>query len=205
MSSLPSDQAAHLLNAFTSFLTVAIHSLLYHRALYPATSFLTARAHNLPVHQSRHPGVCAWVRDAVAAAEAQIRKGAARSVALVVHAPPEQSLAVLERWVFDLRDFPVAASWGSSVAVDAMTTATTAAEDNGATTDAQATVSAEDEDAVNWTDVNEALRGALSKIAYAAERSQALPEDCTFTLAVELHEQAAAPIGVSDQPRVSFL
>ncbi|KAG6017233.1 hypothetical protein E4U41_004253, partial [Claviceps citrina] len=63
-SHLVPSQASFLLSSFTNFLTVALHSILYHRALYPPASFLTARAYNLPVHQSRHPAVCAWIRDA---------------------------------------------------------------------------------------------------------------------------------------------
>ncbi|KAG5925361.1 hypothetical protein E4U42_004374, partial [Claviceps africana] len=61
---LAPSQASFLLSSLANFLTVAIHSILYHRALYPPASFLTARAYNLAVHQSRHPAVCAWVRDA---------------------------------------------------------------------------------------------------------------------------------------------
>ena len=56
---------------------------------------------------------------------------------------------------------------------------------------------AQGEDGVNWTDVQEALRGALRRVAYAAESKPELPPGCTFTLAVELRDDAPAPIGVS--------
>lgn len=49
--------------------------------------------------------------------------------------------------------------------------------------------------AVNWVDVDEQLRGAVRRIAYAGEKMEVLPEGCTFTVAVELREEAAAPIG----------
>lgn len=144
----------------------------------------------------------------MAAAEAQIRNGAARSVALVIHGPPE-SLAVMERWVFDLQSFP--ATWGAASASAeqpsaAATTSAAVVQDlgvgpsaGGAGGGVAEAPPAEDDNvaAINWTDVNEALRGALCKIAYAAERSSPLPENCTFTLAVELRDQAPAPIGVS--------
>lgn len=197
-SSITADQAGRLLSSFASFLTVAIHSLLFHRALYPSRSFLTTRAYNLPVHQSRHPGVCAWVADAVAAVAAQVRTGAARAVVLAIHGP--QSMAVLERWVFDLQSFP-AASWGDATG-DRDGLVMAAMDDIGTETSAAAAGLAETavggEDEVNWTDVNEGLRGALRRIAYAGEKSPPLPENCTFTLAVELRDESETPIGVCD-------
>lgn len=198
-ASISADQAGRLLSSFSSFLTVAIHSLLFHRALYPPRSFLTTRAYNLPVHQSRHPGVCAWVTDAVAAVAAQIRTGAARAVVLAVHAP--QSMTVLERWVFDLQSFP--ASWGDATADGYSAQAAVVVEDlgvgpsaAGAAVEGLAEAAGDGDDEVNWIDVNEGLRGALRKIAYAGEKSPPLPENCTFTLAVELRDESEAPIGV---------
>lgn len=60
--------------AFSDFLTVAIHTILYERDIYPRTSFLSARKYNLPVKQSRHPKVCQWIQDAVAAVEVEMLK-----------------------------------------------------------------------------------------------------------------------------------
>lgn len=60
--------------AFSDFLTVAIHTILYERDVYPRASFLTARKFNYPVRQSRHPKVCKWIQDAVAAVEAEMLK-----------------------------------------------------------------------------------------------------------------------------------
>lgn len=174
-TSLPPPQAFPLLSSFTTFLTVAIHSLLYHRNLYPPETFLTSRAYNLPVHQSRHPAVCTWITDAVSAAAVQIRRAAVDRIILVVHAP--QGFRVLERWVFDVAWFP--ADWGG----DEQPPPPAAGEDDGG-------------DEVNWADVNEALRGALRRIAYAAEKAPRLPDGCTFTLAVELRDEASAPIKV---------
>ncbi|KAJ6786425.1 hypothetical protein PWT90_04047 [Aphanocladium album] len=207
-SSIAADQAGRLLSSFSSFLTVAIHSLLFHRALYPARSFLTTRAYNLPVHQSRHPGVCTWVTDAVAAVTAQIRTGAARAVVLAIHAP--QSMTVLERWVFDLQSFP--ASWGDATGdghghgggggqaaappvIDDLGVGPSAAGAAPVPVGELEEPAGDGEDEVNWTDVNEGLRGALRKIAYAGEKSPPLPDNCTFTLAVELRDESEAPIG----------
>lgn len=175
---VPASQASHLFSSFTTFLTLTLHTLLYHRALYPQTTFLTARALNLPVHQSRHPGLCTWINDAVSAVAAQLRKGAVRRIAVVMHAA--KTFDVLERWVFDVETFP--AGWGDR---------------EEATYNPAVVEGAEEEDGVNWTDVNEAFRGALRRVAHAAEMMPALPEGSTFTLAVELRDEASAPIGVS--------
>jgi mitotic spindle assembly checkpoint protein MAD2B len=61
-------------SAFRDFLTVAIHTILYERDIYPRTSFLKARKYNYPVRQSRHPKVCKWIQDAVAAVEVEMLK-----------------------------------------------------------------------------------------------------------------------------------
>ncbi|KHN93779.1 REV7-like protein [Metarhizium album ARSEF 1941] len=172
-ASLLPSQASALLGCFTNFLTVALHSILYHRKLYPEATFLTARAYNLPVHQSRHPGVCAWIRDAVAAVGAQVRVGSARQVSLVIHAPA--SFDVVERWIFDLQSFP--ATWGDKD-----------------TSSGPPLDPATADEAVNWTDVNEALRGALSRIAHVGQSRPRLPDGCTFTIGIELRDQALPPI-----------
>lgn len=131
LPSLPLHQAHALLSSFTAFLTVAVHTVLFYRRLYPPATFLSARAYNLPVHQSRHPKVCAWVRAAVDAVAAQLAGGGVSRVAVVIHAPlttttPSPAAAgvgsegsdeesgrvrpgaVLERWMFDVSRFP---SW----------------------------------------------------------------------------------------------
>lgn len=208
-SAIPEPEAYALLNSFTEFLTIAIHSLLFHRGLYPPATFLAARAYNLPVHQSRHPRVCAWINDAVAAVTTQLRLGNARRVVLVVHGLPPR-LDVLERWVFDVAMFP---AWGGGGdededegGNDADTAVAAAAEQKhreggqhqGIIDEEELSGDEDDpQTVVNWTDVNEALRGALRRVAYAGESIPRLPEGCTFTLALELRDQAEAPIGVS--------
>lgn len=96
-----------------------------------------------------------------------------------------KSFDVLERWVFDVEAFP---AWGDAGMEEEQ--------------EEQAFLAAgvemeEDDESVNWTDVNEALRGALRRVAHAAEMMPPLPAGSTFTLAVELRDEAAAPIGVS--------
>jgi mitotic spindle assembly checkpoint protein MAD2B len=119
----------------------------------------------------------------------------------------------MERWVFDLQSFP--ATWGaattatgdqekgpSTAVVQDLGVGPSAGAGGGGV--AEAPPDDNNATAVNWTDVNESLRGALCKIAYAAEQSSPLPENCTFTLAVELRDQAPAPIGVSTGQSLVF-
>lgn len=200
--SLPPHTANPLLSSFTSFLTIAIHSLLYHRTLYPSTSFLATRAYNLPVHQSRHPGLCSWISDAVTAIAAQLRVGSVRRIVLAVHSPPgsSQPVTVRERWVFDVHRFP---AWGSPAETNAPTSHQEqqredlndpVAEDDGAGA----------AEKLNWADIHEALRATLQRLAYAAQAAPKLPPGCTFTLALELRDEAEAPIGVSQKTRLEL-
>ncbi|SPQ25448.1 83b0174a-a88f-4346-b3a6-a05e0c190c65 [Thermothielavioides terrestris] len=91
-ASLPLDHGHILLTSFNSFLTVAIHNILYYRDIYPRSTFLSTKAYNLPVHQNRHPKVCAWIRDAVDAVAAQLSTGHVSRIAIVIHTPPDTHL-----------------------------------------------------------------------------------------------------------------
>lgn len=242
--SLPYRQASKLLTHFATFLTLALHTLLYHRSLYPEPTFLTARAYNLPVRQSRHPGVCRWVTDAVAAVVAQLRTAAVERVVFSVHeksvavpaapaaapaptsafavkggAPKkdaakrekgaQKTFAVLERWIFDVSSFP---SWPGEEDDPTKETGYDSDENEDGDRDEHELGDEEeedegeenlidedevDEDAIIWNDVNESLRGALGRLAAAAEGMPPLPEGCPFTLAIELRGEAKPPIEVS--------
>ncbi|CAN8102608.1 unnamed protein product [Discula destructiva] len=222
-------EARTLLNSFNSFLTVAIHTVLYYRSIYPKQTFLSAKAFNLPVHQSRHPKVCSWINDAVDAVMAQIAKGTVERVAVVIHSPSNSSPvrtsptqqqqpapgSVLERWMFDVSHFP---SWPGGIEAlknfrggeggDQPRDEEEPSEDengsgeenfaDGAAAEGGGSGVAENDAgtaAINWTDVDEQLRGAVRRLAYAGEKMDNMPEGCTFTVAVELRDQAVAPIG----------
>lgn len=219
---VPIAEARSLLSSFTSFLTVSIHTILYYRNIYPKQTFLSAKAFNLPVHQSRHPKVCSWINDAVDAVMAQIARGGVERVAVVVHSPPESSLlkvsptrhlapgSVLERWMFDVSHFP---SWPGGIEAlknfrgpggelqqedeEPVEDENGSGEDNP-TVDALVeglAVQSDPSAAIHWADVSEQLRGAVRRLAYAGEKMDTLPDGCTFTVAVELRDEAQAPIG----------
>lgn len=167
-----------LLTAFSDFLIVAIHTILYERGLYPPETFLLTRAYNFPVRQNRHPLVCKWIQDAVSAVHDQMLKGTVRRVVLVIYSDQQE---VLERFLFDVERFPVV-------------------QEKEAYTEFEGESSAEGEVKVNRVDVEEQLRATVRMLACCGARLGELPEDCTYTLAVELKDDAEPPIGVSCFP-----
>lgn len=199
---VPIAEARALFDSFANFLTVSIHTILYYRDIYPRETFLSAKAFNLPIHQSRHPKVCEWINDAVDAVLAQIAKGAVDRVAVVIHVPPG---SVLERWMFDVSQFP---SWPGGIEALKNFRHDDSNEQHG---DNDENISDDDNDAedaiddgtvghdppsvINWADVDEHFRGAVRRLAYAGEKMEPLPKNCTFTVAVELRDEAQAPIG----------
>lgn len=200
------DQSHPLLTSFPPFLLVAIHSLLYHRALYPPTTFLSTRAYNLPVHQSRHPAVCAWIRSAVDALSVQLARGTVARVAVVMHAPLP-SREVLERWVFDTTSFPAWPVARSREPARAMADFGRMMEreargEEGRGRHGIVLFPEDGEDGgegtrVRWPDVDEQLRGALRRLGHVAGGMAGLPEGSTYTVAVEMREEGRAPIEVS--------
>ncbi|KAK3059350.1 hypothetical protein LTS18_011078 [Coniosporium uncinatum] len=208
---------ADVLSAFSSFLTISIHSILYHRSLYPRTTFLTARAYNYPVHQSRHPLVCQWINDAISAVEEQLLKGLqstaldlkyARNerverVVLVVYGPVPEKLhsttnsggdgggdsftslessksntssneertrdRPLERYIFDTSRFPIVPKGEAHTPVEAFVKM--------------------------QVDLEEQFRGSLARLEQRCQKLSVLPKGCTYTLAMELADEGAAPVG----------
>ena len=301
-SSLGITEGHNLLTSFNTFLTIAIHNILFYREIYPPRTFLSARAYNLPVHQSRHPKVCSWIQDAVDAVAVQLAEGNVSRVAVVLHAalkpkaakpaavakppppPPaakeEEAVgspskgetaamssssksdqktpskgssgenekpgpdaaaaeapkstastgsttsgrtkiapgAVLERWMFDVGHIP---AWpGGARAMkdlgNILANEGDVDDDDGEDGDRVELVGggdddeAEDElagsdsedDEVNWADVDEQFRGAIQRMAHTAEKLAKLPDNCTFTVAVELKDEGKPPIGVGTQMRL---
>ncbi|KAH8681549.1 DNA-binding protein [Xylariales sp. PMI_506] len=190
------SQASHLLVSFGHFLTVAIHNILYYRGIYPPETFLTTRAYNLPVHQSRHPKVCAWIRDAVDAVRAQLVLGSVeRIAAVVIHDP--STARVLERWMLDVAAFPAFAGFKEPKGNrrDEEDDGVGAPPDQEQDMEATTSPALSREGRINWTDVDESFRGAVRRMAFAAEKLEPLPSGCSFTVAVELREEGEAPIG----------
>ncbi|KAL8732493.1 MAG: hypothetical protein Q9166_002707 [cf. Caloplaca sp. 2 TL-2023] len=159
-----------VVSAYSDFLTVAIHTILYERNIYPRSSFLTARKFNCPVRQSRHPKVCKWIKDAVAAVEVEMLKCTLSSTSLVIHAPPPSS-APLERFLFSTTAFP---SIPSSEVLTPFTNNPPPA-----------------------TDLPEQFRATLTRLSTLPSALHPLPPDCSFTLITEMRDdpEVHPPLG----------
>lgn len=176
MPESPNTYAA-LISAFTSLLTVVVHSILYERELYPRTSFLTARAYNHAVRQSRHPLVCQWVSDAISAVRTELLKGTVANVVFAIFHP--ESSEPLERWVFDVHRMV-----GIVPAREAETPFIRAS--------LQDTHEQEDD-----VDMAEQFRAVLARVSTSSASLKPLPKACPFTLAIELKDEPEIdpPIG----------
>lgn len=168
-----------LVAVFTDFLTVAIHTILYERAIYPQTSFISAWKYNFSVRQNRHPKVCEWVNDAIGAVEAELLKGMVERVVVVI-INGEGSKA-LERFVFDVSRFPVVP----------VADADTPLKRTGP--------NREEIPVLPKVDMEEQFRATMSKLANCSARLKPLPEGCTFTVAIELKADGLPPIGHPQQ------
>ena len=163
-----------LVTSFTDFLTVAIHTILYERAIYPQTSFLSARKYNFAVRQNRHPKVCEWINDAVAAIETELLKGTVERVAIVIY---DKTNTPLERFMFDVSRFP-------SVPTSEVDMPLEAAEVEGDMTPVLPLV-----------DMEEQFRATMSKLSGCGSTLKSLPAGCTYTVAIELKGDGEPPIG----------
>lgn len=152
------------IGTFADFLTVAIHTILYERKIYPPTSFLTTKKYEFAVRQNRHPKVCEWINDAVAAVENELLKGVAERIAIVIYSKEN---IPQERFVFDVSHF---------------------------LTVAFADVDASLESILPLVDLEEQLRGAMNRLANCSSALPSLPGGCTFTVAVELKPDVKAPL-----------
>ncbi|KAI9761029.1 MAG: hypothetical protein M4579_001292 [Chaenotheca gracillima] len=189
---------AAIVSTFTSFLTVAIHTIIYERGIYPANTFLSARKYNFPVRQNRHPKVCSWINDAVAAVESELLKGTVSHVAVVIHDPDSHPL---ERFLFDVSNFPkvpaaelltpfeaASPSPGPSPATTPQDKPIMKGSASPDTTQAASKTT-------NVVDLEEQFRAVMRKLAFCGSSLGVLPDGCSFTVSIELKGDAEAPIG----------
>jgi mitotic spindle assembly checkpoint protein MAD2B len=156
---------------FLDFLTVAIHTILYERNIYPRESFISARKYNYPVRQSRHPDLCEWINDAINHLEKQLMLCSVEKVSLIIHSLWNDPL---ERFVFDLSRFPVLKrqDWYTEFAQDGIS----------------------ETDQLNVINIEEQFRAVMARLAYSHRDLEPLPEDCSFNIAIELRDDAEPPI-----------
>lgn len=166
---------ARIVETLTDFLIAAIHTILHARNLLPPSTFIRTRKYNLAVPQQRHPKVCAWIMDACSGVRTQVLAGIARRVIFAIY---DEDGEVVERWMFDVDDFPVVPE------------------------DVLAEVF--HELSVSVVDIEEQLRATMKKLADCKAQLEPLPENCTYAVMVELKKGADPPPGVSFPPRLSI-
>lgn len=172
--------ALSLTQTLTSFLTVAFHTILYHRALYPSTTFLRTRAYNFPVYQSRHPAVCTWINNTIAALTPLLLKSSVRQIVFVIHNDQGE---VMERYLFNIERFPTVGE------KEVYMEFATRPGDEGREGNPELMKGA------SKVDVDEQLRATVRRLQYGCDTLRPLPEDCTYTVAVELRDEKEPPIG----------
>ena len=170
----PSPTFRDLVSNFTDFLTVAIHTILYEREIYPQASFLSARKYNFSVRQNRHPKVCEWVNDAIAAIEAELLKCTVEKVAVVIFGKDAKAL---ERFVFDVSQFPTVPSSDIDTPLE------------------RKAADGEKDAILPLVNIEEQFRATMNKITNCSSSLKQLPNGCTFTVAIELKGSGEAPIG----------
>lgn len=162
-----------LVTTFGDFLTVAIHTILYERSIYPQTSFLSARKYDFAIRQNRHPKVCEWINDAVVAVDDELLKGGVDRVAVVIYSKDNRAL---ERFMFDTSHFPTVPASEADTPLERIDA-----------TGAKGEV-------LPLVDMEEQFRATMSKLAGCGSGLRSLPKGCTFTIAIELKSDGEAPI-----------
>ncbi|KAK6497683.1 hypothetical protein TWF481_012088 [Arthrobotrys musiformis] len=170
----PIDTYANLITSFTDLLLVSIHTILYEREIYPSKLFIAARKYNHPTRQARHPLVCQWIQEAVDACAEELMKSTVDLIAVNIISSTNKPL---ERFVFDVSQFPVVA------AADVHSPFVITDEDGN-------------ERAVDsLVDLEEQMRALITKLSYSTAKLGRLPKDCTFSVSMELKKEAMAPEG----------
>jgi mitotic spindle assembly checkpoint protein MAD2B len=156
---------------FLDFLTVAFHTILYERNIYPKESFIAARKYNYPVRQSRHPDVCEWINDTINHIEVELMSCSIEKISLIILSRWDDPL---ERFVFDLSRFPIVKKqdWYTVFAKP-------------------------DPEGPKLPVVNiaEEFRAVMAKLAFCHRELEPLPDDCHFNVSIELRDEADPPIG----------
>ncbi|GAO49492.1 hypothetical protein G7K_3641-t1 [Saitoella complicata NRRL Y-17804] len=160
-----------ILQTFCDFLTVAIHTILFIRDLYPPELFERARKYNTVVRRSRHPMLNDWIRDVVTSVNEELKKCTVNRVSVIILSADETPM---ERFVFDVSSFPNIPEQEHNIPISS-TSAT-----------------------FTQSDLLEQFRATLIRIQQSATTLGKLPEDCTFTVAIELKEHEDKPAQYPD-------
>lgn len=188
-----------LLTTLCDFLTVAFHTLLFTRSLYPPNTFITTRAYNHAVHQNRHPAVCAWINNTVSHIQKVLESNSVKRIVFVIYNVQGE---VMERFLFDVERFPVVEKGMAWVEFEEREDVKGKGkermmEDGDDEVDLERLEREKERVRLEGkelaiVDIEEQLRATLSKLSHATSRMAKLPEGCTYTVAVELRDDPSA-------------
>lgn len=128
-------------------------------------------------------------------------EGRVDKISFVVYDVADRNKAVVqERWVFDVGAWPVVARTDRFVEFEeplvgkgkGVEQPLGEEEEEG-----EKENTAGEEVKIHIVDIEEQLRATIRRLAYTAEKMPPLPEGCTYTIIVELRDDATPPIGVS--------
>ena len=186
------DTYGAIVEAFSDFLIVATHQILFHRGIYPSAAFVSARKYNLPVKEIRHPKVCRWIQDAVAAVKTEMLKCAIQTTSILIYGPPPDSRP-LERYQIDTSSFPIIpkAEMHTPFVDDEQPTGGEP-EDDERTGDTAKPIPSQASRVTKFqpppaSDLPEQFRATLSRLS--SLNLDPLPADCTFTVVIELRDE----------------
>jgi mitotic spindle assembly checkpoint protein MAD2B len=189
---------------FTNFLTAYTHTLLYLRTLYPKTSFTHSRFHNASVYQSRHPFVCEWISDAITAVREELLNGTVARIGIVVFSYGGEdgtgSAKIMERYMFDVSQFPVVEKRDRNIEIEWDDIAITSGSDNDDEGDGfggrkrRKTKPLDIDVDIN---LSEQFRAALLALTTRTSVLAPLPPNCSFNISMELKDEGDMdpPIG----------
>jgi mitotic spindle assembly checkpoint protein MAD2B len=160
---------------FLDFLTVSIHTILYERGVYPHESFDSTRRYNYPVRHSRVEEVREWINEAIDAIEVELLKGIVDRISIVIYSRFNDPL---ERFVFDLSRFPIVAKRDWHVPFES------------ASPEANAKRKKEK---VKVIDMEQQFRAVMTRLQFCQRELDPLPEDISWTVAVEVKQEADPP------------
>jgi mitotic spindle assembly checkpoint protein MAD2B len=100
---------------FENFLLAYVHTILYHRSIYPSSIFVKSRIYNASVYQSRISVLCSWIMKATTAVHKELSKGTVASIAIPLYhgiVGEDENAIVVERHMLDVGSLSIFSGQG---------------------------------------------------------------------------------------------
>ncbi|KAI5795583.1 DNA-binding protein [Geopyxis carbonaria] len=158
-----------VITTFLDHLECAIHTILYERSIYPRNLFMSTRKYNCAVKMCRVTKVNEYVRSVIELIGDQLMGGRGKVVSIIILSPQNHPL---ERFNFDVSSFPeVEKSKVQALLLHEI--------DRNDELDLPGT---------SLIDLYEQFRAVMTSLSVCSGKLGRLPEDCTWTVAIETKE-----------------